>query len=463
MALNIADVQASAQQLTTVKGTAKTTTAKVFTAAQASTSVQTYAKSQNTTALNSIVANYQTVFDAISAAAALGETSIVITTTKFDYSYIAPLFRSYGYTVEDLATGDINITDTTLKFDVTISWPGTVIAPITAVTPNSFIAIQNTAYSVTFQVQGGQAPYSFELTGLPSGWTTTTLTKAQSLTISGTSTVLGGGSLIVKVTDTLGQTYTATINWTVAQPAQIRSDWTAIEGLSVILNKPFIPTSAYLGTTLVQFSRATGALTLEGVSITGNASTVSDGVVTTGAYADPQWITSLAGTKLTGTVTATNGVVTTSTYTDPNWLQLTQSKVGLNNVTNESKATMFASPTFTGTPTAPTALAGTNTTQIATTEFVKTAVDNLLSNAPAQLDTLNELSLALNNDQNFATTVTTSIGLKAPLADPTFTGTVTAPIVKATTAITSATESTVLVTKDYVDKKFFFSLAVGIY
>jgi hypothetical protein len=34
-----------------------------------------------------------------------------------------------------------------------------------------------------------------------------------------------------------------------------------------------------------------------------------------------------------------------------------------------------ASPTFTGTPLAPTATAGTNTTQIATTAFVGTAID----------------------------------------------------------------------------------------
>ena len=38
-----------------------------------------------------------------------------------------------------------------------------------------------------------------------------------------------------------------------------------------------------------------------------------------------------------------------------------------------------ASPAFTGTPTAPTAAAGTNTTQIATTAFVKTAIDTALS------------------------------------------------------------------------------------
>lgn len=36
----------------------------------------------------------------------------------------------------------------------------------------------------------------------------------------------------------------------------------------------------------------------------------------------------------------------------------------------------IVSPTFTGVPAAPTAAAGTNTTQIATTEFVQTAIDN---------------------------------------------------------------------------------------
>lgn len=43
----------------------------------------------------------------------------------------------------------------------------------------------------------------------------------------------------------------------------------------------------------------------------------------------------------------------------------------------------LASPTFTGTPKAPTATAGTNTTQIATTAFVTTAVANKTSVASA--------------------------------------------------------------------------------
>jgi len=99
--------------------------------------------------------------------------------------------------------------------------------------------------------------------------------------------------------------------------------------------------------------------------------------------------------------------------------------VGLGAVTNESKLTMFTSPEFTGTPTAPTAAAGTNTTQLATTQYVRTEVANLVNSAPGALDTLDELAAALGDDASFATTVTTAIGLKAPLESPTFTGTVT--------------------------------------
>jgi DNA-binding FrmR family transcriptional regulator len=85
----------------------------------------------------------------------------------------------------------------------------------------------------------------------------------------------------------------------------------------------------------------------------------------------------------------------------------------------------LASPTFTGTPAAPTAIAGTNTTQIATTAFVSTAVSNLVDAAPGTLDTLNELAAALGDDPNFATTVSNSIGTKLPLAGGTMTGAIT--------------------------------------
>ena len=85
----------------------------------------------------------------------------------------------------------------------------------------------------------------------------------------------------------------------------------------------------------------------------------------------------------------------------------------------------LASPALTGTPTAPTAASGTNTTQIATTAFVGTAVANLVDSAPTTLDTLNELAAALGDDPNFATTVTNSIATKLPLSGGQMTGNIT--------------------------------------
>jgi len=53
-------------------------------------------------------------------------------------------------------------------------------------------------------------------------------------------------------------------------------------------------------------TNATGTWT---ISITGNANTVTNGVYTTGSYADPTWITSLAGSKITGNISGQAGSV----------------------------------------------------------------------------------------------------------------------------------------------------------
>ncbi|MGY9372028.1 phage tail protein [Citrobacter pasteurii] len=71
-----------------------------------------------------------------------------------------------------------------------------------------------------------------------------------------------------------------------------------------------------------------------------------------------------------------------------------------------------ASPTFTGTPKAPTAAAGNNSTQLANTAFVQAAIAALVASSPAALDTLNELAAALGNDPNFATTMTNALAGK---------------------------------------------------
>ncbi|MGT5001032.1 phage tail-collar fiber domain-containing protein, partial [Escherichia coli] len=85
------------------------------------------------------------------------------------------------------------------------------------------------------------------------------------------------------------------------------------------------------------------------------------------------------------------------------------------------------SPTFTGTPKAPTPAAGNNTTQVATTAFVQAALTVLINGAPATLDTLKEIAAAINNDPKFSTTINNALALKAPLSSPALTGTPTAP------------------------------------
>lgn len=89
-----------------------------------------------------------------------------------------------------------------------------------------------------------------------------------------------------------------------------------------------------------------------------------------------------------------------------------------------SKANL-ASPTFTGTPAAPTAAQGTNTTQIATTAFV---------NAEIAADT----------------------AAKAPLASPTFTGTPAAP------TASQGTNTTQVATTAFVNSEISADLTAAI-
>jgi hypothetical protein len=111
-------------------------------------------------------------------------------------------------------------------------------------------------------------------------------------------------------------------------------------------------------------------------------------------------------TDVIGILPITNGGTGSATQ---NWVDLTTAQ------------TIAGDKTFSGTLSVLTAIAGTNTTQAASTAFVSTAISNLVASSPAALDTLNELATALGNDANFSTTITNSLALKANLISPTFT------------------------------------------
>jgi len=94
-----------------------------------------------------------------------------------------------------------------------------------------------------------------------------------------------------------------------------------------------------------------------------------------------------------------------------------------------------SSPTFTGTPVAPTASLGTNTTQLATTAFVAAAA------GASVVDAINDGITTTAPSQN---AVYDALVLKAPLESPSLTGVPVAP------TATSGTSTTQLATTAFV-------------
>jgi hypothetical protein len=132
--------------------------------------------------------------------------------------------------------------------------------------------------------------------------------------------------------------------------------------------------------------------------------------------------------------------------------------------TQDALKANIASPTFTGTPAAPTASADTNSTQIATTAYVDTVKAlkaNLASPALTGTPTAPTASADTNTTQIATTAYADAIkALKANVASPTFTGTPAAPTASqgtnttqlATTAYVQ-TEVGLLIPKSLVDAK----------
>jgi hypothetical protein len=121
------------------------------------------------------------------------------------------------------------------------------------------------------------------------------------------------------------------------------------------------------------------------------------------------------------TVDIANNAITAAKITDGN---ITTAKLADLSVTAGKLAGTLD---LTGkTITVATATTGDNDTSPASTAFVQQEIAALVDSSPSSLNTLNELAAALGDDASFSTTVTNSIALKAPLASPALTGTVTA-------------------------------------
>ena len=172
--------------------------------------------------------------------------------------------------------------------------------------------------------------------------------------------------------------------------------------------------AAITGTTITANTGFVGALT---GAVTGNTTGTHTGAVTGNVTGN-----------LTGNVTASTG---TSTF---------------NNVTINGTLDMDSgtAATITGLPTP------TNSGDAANKSYVDTSISNLIGTAPSTLDTLGEISDALNDDANIAATLTTAIAGKLALAGGTMSGAIAMGTSKIT-GLGTPTAGTDATTKTYVD------------
>ena len=192
--------------------------------------------------------------------------------------------------------------------------------------------------------------------------------------------------------------------------------------------------NGYTGTVVLSYSdvgapstSGTNATGTWGISISGNAATVTNGVYTTGSYSDPTWITSLATSKLAGTVAVVNGGTNLSSYTvgDLLWASgaTTLSKLGIGSntyiLTSSGAAPQWSDPTNITVGNATNAANATNATNVATT-----ATSTNATYYPAFVG---------------ATTGNNGVGVDADLTYNPSTNTLTAGTVTATTGIFGGT------------------------
>ncbi len=169
------------------------------------------------------------------------------------------------------------------------------------------------------------------------------------------------------------------------------------------------------------------------ISVAGQSGVVADTTTDTLTLAAGSnvTITTNAGTD-TITITSTDttysvedGGLTTNDFTTADHSKLDGIETSANNYSLPSASDTVVGGVELATTTETTT--GTDTTRAVTPAGVQAAIDALIGGAPGALDTLNELAAAISDDASYASTITTALSAKAPIASPTFTGTVAIP------------------------------------
>jgi len=217
------------------------------------------------------------------------------------------------------------------------------------------------------------------------------LTNYLDIAIAGTSTFTGDGA--VTLDNTAGDDSVSNITATSGQYAIIKvaGTLTTTKVITVgtagspAVSKSYILDNAATGGTVTfkaygqtGISVAVGEKCIvyfNGTDFVKVSTTVADGVTSVGGTGTVNGIT------LTGTVTSTGNLTLGGTLSGVNLasqvtgtLPVANGGTGVTTSTGTGSTVLSASPTFTGTPAAPTAANGTNTTQLSTTAFVQNSI-----------------------------------------------------------------------------------------
>lgn len=287
--------------------------------------------------------------------------------------------------------------DGTLKFNkgsnvnITVGTDGvTISATDTKYTPGSGISIEGTTINHSNSVAAGTAKGDDSKT-LAFGGTFTipsiTYDAQGHVTAKGTTTMTMPAAPSFtnwQAKNIVGASATATAN-------AVTTNTTTF--LNLIENGAVRSSHQITGTGKVTVTADdTGKVTINGAATTAASGSANGTIAIDGVNVAVKGLGSAAYTASTAYATAAQGTKadnavpkTTTVNGHPlsDNVTVTKADVGLGNVTNESKATMFTNAALTGTPTAPTAAGGTNTTQIATTAFVINEIGSKISAAQA--------------------------------------------------------------------------------
>ena len=242
----------------------------------------------------------------------------------------------------------------------------------------------------------------------------------------GTGLVSGSGQVVLQSADktgftgatsitTLGTIATGVWNGTAIANANLANDGITIDGADISLGGSV--TTLQLGTSN-STALAGDTTTISG----GQASAITANTAKTGITSGQASAITANTAKISYNSAASTKLATIAEGAEVNTVDsvagktgtvtLVKGDVGLGNVDNESKSTMFSAAALTGNSTAVTQADNDNSTKIATTAYVQREVSDLLGGAPAAFDTLLEISASIANGDSDVVSLTTTVGTK---------------------------------------------------